>query len=166
MKKRYIIGDLHFGHSAMVDRFGRPFSSVDEMNLIIIQNWNNIVTPIDRVYLLGDVSMNRKYLNLCSQLNGKKVLIKGNHDIFRLKDYLPYFEDIRSYIIEDWIVVSHMPILLGDGGKFIGNIHAHVHSNDINDYRYINVSAERVNYTPVLLEDMKQILFDRFPKKL
>ena len=49
------------------------------------------------MYHLGDVVINRKALSTLYCLNSDKVLIKGNHDIFKLEDYTPHFRDIRGY---------------------------------------------------------------------
>ena len=161
MKERYIISDLHFSHKGIIELSKRPFSSVEEMDNILIENWNKVVSPIDRVYLCGDITLNKKSLSLCKNLNGHKVLIKGNHDIYNLKDYTLYFEDIRSYIVEDSLIISHIPILLDQGERFMGNIHGHTHERNISDNRYINISVEQINYSPILLEEVKDKLINK-----
>lgn len=164
MKNRWIIADPHFGHVNIIKYCNRPFSSVEEMNEILIQNWNKTVLPGDRVYVNGDVSINRRYLNIIHNLNGKKVLIKGNHDIFKLSDYLSCFDDIRACMVEEDIVISHIPIFKGQSERFIGNIHGHIHdkrvllaSGEIDPYYYC-VSVEHTDYKPILLEEAKEKL--------
>lgn len=119
MKNRWIIADPHFGHANIIKYCNRPFSSVEEMNEILIQNWNETVLPGDRVYANGDFCINRKFINILEILNGKKVLIKGNHDNFKMSEYKPYFDDIRACMVEEDIVISHIPIFKG---QVIGDI--------------------------------------------
>src|SRR5689334_79272 len=67
----------------------RPFSCVEEMDNTMIQNWNKVVRPDDKVYHLGDVAMKRSGVEILDQLNGDKRLIRGNHDIaLKTKGYL------------------------------------------------------------------------------
>ena len=94
MKNRWLVSDTHFGHAG-VCRFThhdtgikiRPWTDPDEMDEDMVRMWNEIVAPNDRVYHLGDVVINRRCLPTLGRLNGKKVLIRGNHDIFRLEEY-------------------------------------------------------------------------------
>ena len=157
MSKHYLIGDPHWDHENIIKYSSRPFSTVEEMNRAIINNWNNVVNPEDTVYLVGDISMKRSSLSLLSELKGRKILIKGNHDVWKLKDYLPYFEDIRAYTVYDNVIISHIPIYKGPSERFKGNIHGHLHEKrvmigDKIDPWYYNVSVEQINYTPMLLE--------------
>jgi len=76
----------------------------------MIEKWNNVVGPKDKVYHLGDVVINRKAIPTLARLNGDKVLIKGNHDIFKLSDYTPYFRDIRGYHVMNNYILSHVPV--------------------------------------------------------
>lgn len=160
MKNKWIIADLHFGHKNVIKYFNRPFSCVEEMNEILIQNWNKVVKSEDKIYVDGDISLARRYIKIMHNLNGHKILIKGNHDIFKLSDYLPHFEDIRSsMLVEENIIITHIPIFKGQSDRFIGNIHGHLHdervllpSGEIDPY-YFNISVEQINYTPILLEE-------------
>ena len=113
--------------------------------------WNEVVNPGDRVYHLGDVALQAKYLPILDRLNGKKVLIMGNHDIFGAKTYLKYFEDIRGYSVHDGVIMSHVPVVK-DRWKM--NIHGHLHTNVIDDPWYQNVSVEQIGFKPILLEEV------------
>ena len=119
----YYIADTHFGHANILKYDNRPFMSVEEMNKTIISNWNLVVSDVDTVYMLGDVSWyslaSRKTSGILNRLNGNKILIRGNHDN-RLSDIdKKYFSQIRDYAeITDYdvgangvrIVLSHYPI--------------------------------------------------------
>jgi calcineurin-like phosphoesterase family protein len=122
----------------------------------MVDNWNRIVRPVDKVYHLGDVVINRKNLSILDRLNGKKILIKGNHDIFQLKDYTKYFKDIRAYRVFPGhrTIMSHIPIHPDSLERWKLNIHGHLHHNFINDDKYLNVCVENTNYTPIDLESI------------
>ena len=104
MPSVWLVSDTHFGHAG-VCRFThndtgikiRPWDNPDEMDEYMVEAWNKTVRPNDKVYHLGDVVMKRKNLEIMSRLNGDKVLIRGNHDIFKMDDYTKYFRDIRGY---------------------------------------------------------------------
>lgn len=163
MPASFFISDTHFGHENILSfkdengRLIRPFGTVEAMDEIMVQNWNDRVRPQDRVYHLGDVVMNRRCLPILKRLNGKKVLIKGNHDIFKLKDYTPYFEDIRAYKIfpKHGIICSHIPVHAGQmQGRWKLNVHGHLHHNVLPDPSYRNVCVEQIAYTPITLEEV------------
>jgi calcineurin-like phosphoesterase family protein len=79
--KIFFTSDHHFNHNNVIAYCGRPFSSVEEMNEHLVYKWNSIVGENDTVYHLGDFSFSitavEQYLH---RLNGRKVLIPGNHD--------------------------------------------------------------------------------------
>ena len=80
--KIFVISDPHFNHSNIIPYSNRPFSSVKEMDETIIANWNKTVGPNDTVFCLGDFCFGTKdnIPYYARQLNGRKILIKGNHD--------------------------------------------------------------------------------------
>jgi len=159
----WFISDTHFGHANILTfkddagKLVREFSSVEEMDETMVQRWNEVVRDQDRIYHMGDVAMNHRCLPIMSRLKGKKVLIKGNHDIFKLKDYTPYFEDIRAYKIfpKHGLVVSHIPVHTCQlEGRFKINAHGHMHQNILPDARYINLCVEHTDYRPVTLNEV------------
>jgi calcineurin-like phosphoesterase family protein len=163
MKQSWFISDTHFGHANIItfeDQQGRrirPFASVEEMDELLVKNWNARVGQYDRVYHLGDVVINRKRLPILDRLNGKKVLIKGNHDIFPLKDYTPYFEDIRAFKVypAHGIICSHVPVHPQQlAARFKRNIHGHLHERVLDDARYRNICVEHTNYAPLSFEEL------------
>ena len=182
----FLVSDTHFGHEKTCTVFKRndgtplrPFSGAEEMNEEMIRRWNDRVRPNDKVYHLGDVVINRKFLHVLSRLNGDKVLIRGNHDIFKLEDYTQYFRDIRGYHVMNGLILSHVPVHLESLGRFGCNIHGHLHANrvmkvagvdvrtgdirysDEIDPRYFNVSVEQIDYTPILFEDALKRIIDQ-----
>ena len=136
----------------------RPWDNADQMSEDMILWYNEIVHPEDRVYILGDIAMNRRALDKSlPRLGGRKVLIKGNHDEDKLSYYSKYFDDIRAYTPKKGFVLSHIPIHPGSLSRWGVNIHGHLHSNvvqlnDEPDPRYVCVSVEHTNFRPILLD--------------
>lgn len=181
MPSVWLISDTHFGHEKTCTVFKRedgsplrPFSCAEEMDEFMIKAWNDRVRPNDKVYHLGDVVINRKFLNVLARLNGDKVLIRGNHDIFKLEDYSQYFRDIRAFDVKNGMIFSHVPVHPESLGRFGTNIHGHLHANRVMkivgvdvktgelkygkevDPRYFNVSVEQIDFTPISLEELNQ----------
>jgi len=136
----YFISDLHFGHENCLHFDARPFKTIEEHDAELIRRWNEKVTPDDDVYILGDISWKNatETIKIFEQLNGRKHLIKGNHDAHFMKNKLlrDQFVEITDYkelvISEDGtsIVLFHYPILayknLFRGWK---HLYGHVHSS-------------------------------------
>lgn len=174
MPSVYLASDPHFGHWGMCKFLRsdgtklRPWDTPEEMDEALVKNWNETVKPKDKVYLLGDVVINRKALPTVGRLNGDLVLIRGNHDIFKLNEYTPYFQDVRAYHVlnKQRVILSHIPIHTMQMERWRGNIHGHCHANsvmlgDVPDARYVCVSMEQINYTPILMEDALSRLNDQ-----
>ena len=162
MPSVFLVSDTHFGHAG-VCRFMRddgvtklrPSDNPDEMDEEMVKRWNETVKPKDKVYHLGDVVINRKALSIMHRLNGDKVLIKGNHDIFKLEDYTQHFRDIRAYHVMDKIMLSHIPVHPDSKGRFRGNIHGHTHANKLDDPWYQCVCVEQTDFRPILFEEVR-----------
>lgn len=80
--KRWFISDTHFSHTNIIKYANRPFATVEEMNRSLIDNWNQCVDLDDQVFFLGDFGLGdvEHLHSICSQLNGHKICIRGNHD--------------------------------------------------------------------------------------
>ena len=77
----YFTSDTHFGHKNIIRFCDRPFKDVNEMNEILVKNWNDTVGVDDTVYFLGDFAMSFTPVEtITPRLNGRKILIAGNHD--------------------------------------------------------------------------------------
>ena len=155
MNKIFLIGDTHFGHAKILEfeKEKRVFSSVEEMNETLVENWNSVVKEHDTVWHLGDVAFGRSNIDICSRLNGYKNLVLGNHDQYPLEHYKYYFNRIvGSYKLGGYIL-THVPVHPDQFYRFKGNIHGHLHSKNLDDKRYINVSAEQINLTPIELNE-------------
>jgi calcineurin-like phosphoesterase family protein len=172
----FLVSDTHFGHTG-VCKFTRndgvtklrPWDNADEMDEEMVKRWNETVRPNDKVYHLGDVVINRKALGIMRRLNGDKVLIRGNHDIFRDDEYREHFRELRAYHVMNGMILSHIPIHEDSLGRFGTNIHGHLHANRVMlktrwgktehfdesiDPRYHCVCVELTDFTPILFEDV------------
>jgi len=174
MPSVFLVSDTHFGHAGVCKFLRedgsklRPWDDPNEMDEHMVKVWNETVKPTDKVYHLGDVVINRKALSLLHRLNGDKVLIRGNHDIFRDDEYRVHFRELRAYHVMNGMILSHIPIHTESLGRFGVNIHGHLHSNRVminNGYggkkvdpRYHCVCVEQTDFRPILFEDvMKRI---------
>ena len=173
MPSVFLVSDTHFGHKGVchftlndgVTKL-RPFDTPEEMDEFMVEAWNAKVRPNDKVYHLGDVVMHRRSLSIMDRLNGDKVLIRGNHDIFKDDDYRKYFRELRAYHVMNGMILSHIPIHSDSLGRFGVNIHGHTHANrvmvplatsgvlDRIDVRYHCVCVEQTDFAPILFEDV------------
>ena len=141
MGNRFVISDTHFGHTNSWEKFKlsdgsplRPFTSNEEMDETMIERWNAKVRPEDTVYHLGDVVINKRHLGLVKRLNGKKRLIRGNHDIFKDKEYNEVgFQSLYgTRVFVDKFIFSHIPLHPDCvTNRFKVNVHGHTHSNQV-----------------------------------
>ena len=167
MPSVFLVSDTHFGHLGVCKFLRndgvtklRPWTDPNEMDEEMVKRWNDRVRPNDKVYHLGDVVINRKSLSILGRLNGDKVLIRGNHDIFILSDYTAHFRDIRGYHVMNGMILSHIPLHEESLGRFGVNLHGHTHANRVLlpngniDYRYHCVCVEQTDFAPILFEDV------------
>lgn len=164
MNKAFFIADTHFGHSNIIKYEGRPFETLEDMDQVLIYNWNSVVDKQDKVFVLGDFSFYNaeQTTKIISELRGHKTLIMGNHD--------------RSHSVEWWRdvgfdQVSECPIIWNEFYELHHEppyanetsprmyLYGHVHGNNI--YHTVThnsacVSCERWNYTPVTLGQIEQ----------
>ena len=99
----FFTADTHFNHKNVIRYCGRPFADLDEMTERLITNWNDTVRVGDTVYHLGDfaLSFGKKHEkavdDVLRRLNGRKILICGNHDRKEVKQN-PRWNDVRDYL--------------------------------------------------------------------
>jgi len=170
MPSVFLTSDTHFGHAGVCKFLRddgvtklRPWDNPEDMDEEMVKRWNETVRPNDKVYHLGDVVINRKALSIMHRLNGDKVLIRGNHDIFRDDDYRNHFRELRAYHVMNGMILSHIPIHSDSLGRFGTNIHGHLHANRVKaevwgeyeiDTRYHCVCVEQTDFRPILFEDV------------
>ena len=153
MSKVFFIADTHFGHNSIL-KYRTRFKTIQEHDETIIENWNKVVRKAKyQVWMLGDFCFKNKYYDmeaLIKRLNGTIHVILGNHC------HVPYYSNVHiSPPIKKYgLWLSHFPIHPQEL-RGLRNVHGHVHDETIDDDRYINVSADVVNYTPVEIGEVK-----------
>lgn len=168
----FFTSDTHFGHKNIIRYCDRPFADVEQMDKELIRRWNNVVSDDDTVYHLGDFAFagTRRIEEILAQLNGKKILVLGNHDnattMTRLMslggplyDVLPD-ADLLGYGYQVYLGHHPIPYTIPNGWKH--QICGHVHELwKVKTSRYstvVNVGVDVWDYTPVpMLEVLRQL---------
>lgn len=165
----FTLSDLHFGHKRITQFEGVPTplkrqgDDYLENMQIIIKNWNGVVGKRDLVWVLGDVAFTQEGYDALYELNGRKKMVRGNHDNhFTTEQWLKHFETIEGLTQYKGYWLSHCPIHSQEMRKAKGNIMGHLHHNLIRnqysgeiDTRYINVCVEWADHTPVPFDLIK-----------
>lgn len=171
--KKFYTSDLHFHHKNVINFDQRPFEDLDDMHEQLIKRWNNKVSREDVVYILGDFSFSKdgdEVNALLRQLNGQKVLVRGNHDHFvdkkgfdrtLLIDVVDY---LRIVDMKQRVILCHYPIAVWDcSHRGSIHLHGHLHLLQASYYRHpqlrflenaYNVGCMNWNYEPVTLEEI------------
>ena len=175
--KTYFISDTHFNHKNIIKYCNRPFKDIEEMNRVLIENWNNTVTDFDTVFHLGDVALTSEsdMKELIQKLKGKKFLIRGNHDkkskeFFR-KVGFGFIPENPLKLNKEKLILSHKPLKDTEIPKGYVNVHGHIHNNSLhkinpetNEMEYpedlyseklhINVSVDVIGFKPISLKEL------------
>ena len=166
----YLTSDLHFNHMNILkyEPESRPFNSIEEMNETIIQNWNEVVTANDTVYVLGDMAMGmiEDAIPLIKRLNGKIILIRGNHDT---KKRLEAFKEIGIEVHDifylpykgKYFIMCHFPIaskefidMVRYDNSEVVNLYGHLHHNAPKGYvdGTYHVGLDTNNLKPISID--------------
>jgi len=170
MSNTLFTSDLHINHDNLI--MLRGFSCVDEYHNLLVKNWNNKVGKSDLVYILGDViwkSKNNDSYNILRNLNGRKRIIKGNHDRrhdlkhMKANGIIEHFSDCEGVTIDDrYVWLSHYPHRSWNR-SYHGSLHlyGHVH-NTMQDYGLsTDVGVDKWNFTPVDFSEVLVYFKDR-----
>ena len=170
----YFTSDTHFYHANIINLSARPFHNYEEMHHTLINNWNAVVSDKDEIYILGDFIHKGNGLDankVLTRLNGRKYLIRGNHDKYIEDDTLnkKHFEWMKDYDVLDYektkFVLCHYPIVEWDG-FCKGSIHlyGHVHNSRKDPVqasrlealgdRAFNVGVDVNNFFPVSIDSI------------
>ena len=171
----FLISDTHLDHENIIKYCGRPFSSLEQMDRTIIENWNKRVSNDDIVLFGGDVAMAREEVafEYANQLHGTLVSLIGNHDDFDV-DSAPF--EAANYLRFVYphsgttcqFYYSHYPGHYAEQTNrdddriqpqyaippddFRGvNLHGHVHNNDTEQFPLYNPHENTVNLSAELL---------------
>lgn len=172
--KRFVVADLHFGHENIIAYGSRPFANAREMERRLIEYWNEVVEKEDLVYVLGDFTLSRRkeiIASLASCLNGRKILIMGNHDTRKPQDYVECGFGVatrKPIMAEPGVIFMHEPF---DDVSLIAlnylYFFGHVHNNPtlMDDYPNCRcVSVECIDYRPLDLDRaIREVKKEGFP---
>jgi len=184
MSRTWVYSDPHFYHSNIVKFTNfdgtkmRPWDDVKTMTEEMIEWYNELVSAEDRVYILGDVAFTTANItSTVGRMNGRKVLVPGNHEPKKMAKYIDLFDDVRGYVQRSGFIMSHIPLHPGSLGRWGLNIHGHLHNNfvradyvsqgvtpkdetyddlteTVQDKRYYCACVERTNFRPKLLDEI------------
>lgn len=172
-KNLWFTADQHFFHKNIIEYCERPFQDEYEMNEILLENYNKLVKPNDLVFHLGDLSAGLsgrldEFQNILKNMNGTKILLRGNHDHQKQQFYLNAgFSAVYDYLILGKYFISHYPL---ENNQYAGGIqrklislyensdcskiiHGHTHTREIEEK--INVGVDLWNFGPVNYETLK-----------
>lgn len=171
----FFTSDTHFNHLNIIKYCKRPFENVEEMDEVLIENWNKVVSDNDTVFHLGDFAFGGfpVWERIRPRLKGHINLILGNHCIRnvnaqnekRLSDMFDWVgEMLTIYIEKHPIILCHYPLLCYPDSYY--NFHGHVHSgpnstskdvvNNIFKPTQYDVGVDNNNFTPVSYEEIKK----------
>lgn len=166
---RYVISDHHFGHTNIIEYCDRPFSSVGQMNNELLDRHYETVDPDDLLIHVGDIAMDmqngQETIEYFDRLGGD-VLLQGNHDVGLDPAEAP-FPVLKSCVLHhgDYqFYCTHRPEDVPEHwDEWV--IHGHHHNNNTVEYpflaydeRRINVSSELLDYRPVTLGSLVNLL--------
>lgn len=163
MGEIYFIADTHFGDSKILSYENRPFETVEQMDSALISQWNSAVSEADTIYVLGDFGATDYEAEILKQLNGRKLLIKGNHDTKSNEEYRTLgFDEVYDYpiILDNFWILSHDALYVNTNMPY-ANLFGHVHNSPIvRDYssHHFCVSVERIGYSPIKFADIKRTI--------
>jgi calcineurin-like phosphoesterase family protein len=165
--KTWITSDLHFGH-ATIKKFcpetrGR-FRDMEHMRETMITEWNQLVGQDDTVYILGDVAFlpAQDAVVIMQRLNGRKILIEGNHDRKLLNDpaFRGCFDQVHNYLRlthnGQLVILFHYPIAEFDQmHRGAVHLHGHLHGNlsGLEHYRVRDMGYDATGQIVMLLND-------------
>lgn len=180
--KIFFTSDPHFGHEWIRKFNNRPFASVEEMDSKLITNWNNTVPTDGLTFVLGDIGSTNeaRIIQIFEQLNGEKILIRGNHDddyndttlklIFSEIHDLLYIRVLDKVLSEyNYMVLCHYPLIDWQNSfegvwQLFGHIHTRHNVPEFNavqkklfDTQY-DVGVDNNNFTPISFHKLKEII--------
>lgn len=174
----WFTSDTHFWHENIIRFCNRPFNTIEEMNEALVRNWNEVVPPEGTVFHLGDFSYGnaKKLNNILYRLNGKIILILGNHDWKMVRQgFMSRFEHITQQMTiragGQPVILNHYPFLTYGGAyRNVWQLFGHVHSGPRSDQgkdlvrlknlfpRQYDVGVDNNHYRPISFTRVKEMI--------
>jgi calcineurin-like phosphoesterase family protein len=179
----WFTSDLHFGHEGVIRYCDRPFTNLEEMHETLVSRWNECIKPDDNVYVVGDMALCpfKEFEPIAKRLNGKKFLIRGNHDGYSNGQYerlgFKTFYELKMKIAGQMVRLSHYPYALPwykrpfaykselrfmekrppkIKGEFL--MHGHTHTKYRESQNRIHVGVDAWDFYPVSSREVESIL--------
>ena len=172
----YFTSDTHFDHANIIKYANRPFTNITEMNVALVQRWNEKVGPSDTVYHLGDFSFSKDWkhwINLLLTLNGGIHLVKGNHDKDKLINQVQKNATTCGFLsVSDYkyikiqegkgvqeIVLMHYAMRVWNKSHYgAWQLYGHSHNNlpPMPNSKQIDVGVDSHNFYPISYEEIKE----------
>ncbi len=181
----WLVSDLHFTHRNIISYAKRPFKNLQEMEYVIISNWNSTVQKDDIIYMLGDfvafAKEKKTVLEYLGKLNGNIIPIRGNHDMKNPEwDYCRIIETThkgkkyRFLLVHDPDSLERLTVKEDYDWVIHGHHHNHYERNANSETGYplintitkqINVSIELIKYKPISLLTLIKMIERKTQKK-
>jgi calcineurin-like phosphoesterase family protein len=168
--------DPHFGHANIIKYSGRPFKDMKEMGEVLDENYNAVVSPTDVVLWLGDVFFGPMVVvaPLVARMNGRKLLVKGNHDksdrVMVSLGFELVMRECTTFIAGRVCRINHYPYAgtPETNPRFLDRrpkrkqgevlLHGHTHSDKRIYENQIHVGVDAWDYRPVLYEEVEALI--------
>lgn len=155
MTNVFFISDTHFSHNKEFIYVSRGFSSIEEHDETLVKLWNLTVRKRDIVYHLGDVTFGN--FEILARLNGAIKVVLGNHDNYNKLS--PYVDRCYGALQRSSWILTHIPVHpMQLSKRFTHNLHGHLHTKTLENFQYINLSADQISCTPISLEEVRSKL--------
>ena len=165
----YFTADTHFGHTNIIAYCKRPYETVEEMDNDLIKRWNRVVQPKDTIFHLGDFCLVNDFFKYFNKLNGRKILIKGNHDEVAWKYKERFHEYCDGYyeltVNGQLIVLCHYAMKVWNKSH-VGSWHLYGHSHGTiseTDSLCFDVGVDVNNFTPISFNQVKERMEKKIP---
>lgn len=176
MTNTWFTADHHFDHANIIKYANRPFSSVEEMDAVMVERWNSTIAKEDTVYHLGDFTLGGWYafLKYFKLLNGHIHIIPGGHDHRWLNEGKNTIDWYWQHIVEQplflleipkkeqyplTIVLCHYSLRVWDRSHY-GSLHLYGHSHGTLPGlgRSMDVGVDTNNFYPYHLDEIVERL--------
>lgn len=152
----WFTSDNHWNHTNILNYCKRPFSSMEEMNVAMIERWNERISDSDTVYHIGDVFLGKPEdaIEIIKQLKGRKILISGNHDRSNRTMIECGFDEVcnrKDFKLKNGklALLRHKPLPESLIKSYDLQIHGHSHEGAIVKGKRLNVCVDLWNFYPI-----------------
>lgn len=163
----YTIADLHlsFGTDKPMDVFSGWANYTDR----IYENWQKLIRPEDTVVIAGDISWAMdirdtvRDFDYINKLNGKKILMKGNHDYWwTTKSKMDKFLSENGF---DTLSILHNNYYVVDGMALCGSRGWFYDAETDADMKVLHREAGRLRMSiePAIKDGYDPIVFLHYP---